>query len=298
MNNLTCKNVRQIASIIIFIFGLFVLNIWITHPASAEESDTQVIGGGEAEPGEWPWMVALVLAPVEDAYDGHFCGGTLIAPEWVLTAAHCVEDLQIPYIDVVLGRHDLHSDEGERIGIEEKIIHPNYNPSILDSDLALLKLERPSSQQFIQISPKLQNNPQTFPPEIKSVVTGWGNTSPDEMDYPERLQEVELPIVAREVCNAPEAYAGDVTENMLCAGYAQGGEDSCKGDSGGPLMSFDVIQSQWTQVGIVSWGEGCAEPNHYGVYTNLELFSEWVNQEIASPIVNEHTVWLPIVISQ
>ncbi len=89
------------------------------------------------------------------------------------------------------------------------------------------------------------------------------------MDYPERLQEVELPVVDREICNAPEAYDGSITENMLCAGYAQGGEDSCKGDSGGPLMVFSEEQDGWVQTGVVSWGEGCAEPNHYGVYTHL-----------------------------
>lgn len=296
MINLTSRRQSQILSILSLVMGLFALNVWFPSQAFAEENAIQVVGGGEADPGEWPWMVALVLAPVEDAFDGHFCGGTLIAPEWILTAAHCVKELPTAYIDVVLGRHDLHSDEGERIGIEQKIVHPNYNSYSLDSDLALLKLKRPSSQQPIQI-PSLLNKPQTISSGMESMVTGWGNTSPEEMNYPERLQEVALPIVERDICNAPEAYAGAITPNMLCAGYEQGGEDSCKGDSGGPLMVFDGDQTQWIQVGVVSWGEGCAEPHHYGVYTNLENFSDWVTQEIDDSIQNQNNIWLPVFIA-
>lgn len=291
-SNYTQKNL--IITFVFVLIGVFLLFFWFAHETSAAGNTTNVVGGHEAEPGEWPWMAALVLAPVENAYEGHFCGGTLVAPNWVLTAAHCVSNLEAHHIDVVLGRHNLNSDEGERISIVEKRVHPAYDASTLDSDLALLRLERPSSQPTTQINPTLTAITQTLPSDMMSTVTGWGSTGPDGADDPETLQEVELPLVNRDICNSPEAYNGNVTLNMICAGYEQGGEDSCKGDSGGPLMIFSEQDAAWVQAGVVSWGEGCAEPNHYGVYTHLSNFYEWIESNISQ---SANTIWLPLIIN-
>ena len=291
-NNNIKKSVFLITALLVFLS--FTQNI------TANDNTPQVVGGHEAEPGAWPWMAALVLAPVENAYDGHFCGGTLIAPEWVLTAGHCVENLAAHHIDIVLGRHNLNSEEGERIPVIEKLVHPNYDPSTLDSDLALLRLERAASQQPVILVDTPQINALTNTDIlIMTTVTGWGNTSTDNSAYPETLQEVELPLVDRDICNAEEAYNGSVTINMICAGYQQGGEDSCKGDSGGPLMIFEESNSIWIQAGVVSWGEGCAEPNHYGVYTHLSNFHEWIQEKIEQPenpvSIEQTIIWLPII---
>lgn len=288
---------KSITTIIMLLVSVFLLFFGMVKGTTAAGNMPNVVGGHEADPGAWPWMAALVLAPVENAFDGHFCGGSLVAPEWILTAAHCVYDLETRHIDVVLGRHNLNSDEGERISVIQKLIHPGYNRNTLDSDLALLKLERPSTQQPVQLNhtdPRSFNTLHDTP--IMTTVTGWGNTTTDAANYPETLQEVELPLVDREICNSPEAYNGDVTLNMICAGYQQGGEDSCKGDSGGPLMIFDETQELWVQSGVVSWGEGCAQPNHYGVYTNLPNFYEWIEENITKHA--PQTIWLPIILNE
>lgn len=289
--NYTEKN--RIVSMAIVSISVFLLFFLLPPTTSAIENAPNVVGGRDAEPGEWPWMAALVLAPVENAYEGHFCGGTLIAPTWVLTAAHCVANLEARHIDVVLGRHNLSSDGGERISVLEKWVHPDYNASTLDSDLALLRLERPSSQQPAQLNPTITASLQTVPTQTMSTVTGWGNTGIESAPKPETLQEVELPLVNRDICNSPEAYNGNVTLNMICAGYQRGGEDSCKGDSGGPLMIFNEQDAVWIQAGVVSWGEGCAEPNHYGVYTHLSNFYEWIESTTTESTT---TIWLPLII--
>ena len=279
--------------------SVFLLFSSIVLPITAEEVTPQVVGGHDADPGKWPWMAALVLTPVDNAYEGHFCGGTLIASSWVLTAAHCVTDLEPRHIDVVLGRLNLNSEEGERIHVSQKLIHPDYNANSLDSDLALLELERASVQQPIQLNATFTSNLPTINTGIMSTVTGWGNTGnigENGATHPEILQEVELPVVNREICNAPEAYNGDVTLNMICAGYQSGRGDSCKGDSGGPLMIFSSQEEEWIQAGVVSWGEGCAEPNHYGVYTHLSNFYEWIESNITTS--SSYSIWLPLVVSQ
>ena len=112
-----------------------------TPQADTPQADTpEIVGGQEAVPGAWPWMAALVSANLDD-YNGQFCGGALIAPQWVLTAVHCVENETPSSIDVTLGKHKLTDSGGERINVVEIIRHPNFNSSTLDSDVALLRLE-------------------------------------------------------------------------------------------------------------------------------------------------------------
>lgn len=261
---------------------------------AALDNAPQVIGGEEATPGQWPWMVALVHAPVSNAHLGQFCGGTLVASQWVLTAAHCIRGLTESRIHVVLGRHNLTSDEGERIGVVEILIHPAYNPNTHDSDLALLRLERPSFQQTISVATPDMLQSLAYPGSI-ATVTGWGNTNIAVPHYPETLQQAHLPVVEWDVCNSPSVYNGGVTTNMLCAGYDEGGQDSCKGDSGGPLMIAQESDGTWVQVGVVSWGEGCAQMYRYGVYTQLANFADWIAANAVEPVAQ---VWLPIVFAR
>ena len=245
-----------------------------------------IVGGEEAEPGAWPWMAALVYSDEPNAYWGQFCGGALIHPRWVLTAGHCAEDANPSEIDVVIGRHTLSSSGGERISVMEIIEHPSYDSWTLDSDLALLHLSTASSYPTMQVAGS------GVAPGVMATVIGWGDTiggSPSS--YPDALRQVSVPIVSNTTCNAPQSYGGDVTSSMMCAGYAQGGKDSCSGDSGGPLMAPNG--SGWMQVGIVSWGDGCAEPNKYGVYTRVANFKGWIDSYTGASPTATPTATLP-----
>jgi uncharacterized repeat protein (TIGR01451 family) len=238
-----------------------------------------IVGGIEAQPGAWPWQVSLVRANYQSGLSGHYCGGTLIRPEWVLTAGHCTERKKISDIDVILGRHNLDSDEGQRIGIVEIIRHPYFNPLTLDSDLALLRLEKAAKLndrvQPIEIAG--YNNESLFAPGVMATITGWGNRSSYGYNFPNALHQVSIPIITNELCS--DAFLpGNITSNMLCAGYAEGLKDACQGDSGGPLVVPKANGHGYLQAGIVSWGTGCALPDYYGVYTRLPLFKSWVEE--------------------
>ena len=245
----------------------------------APDAEPGIVGGEEAEPGAWPWMAALVFSSEPNAYRGAFCGGVLIAAQWVLTAAHCAERSQPSDIDVVIGRLILSGSGGERISVSEIVRHPSYNRRTMDSDIALLRLVSASSQPTIRSIDADEES--LFAPGTMATVTGWGLTDPDdESSYTDELRQVSVPVVSNAVCNAPQAYGGDVTSNMLCAGYAQGGQDSCSGDSGGPLMVPNAQGIGWLHAAIVSWADGCAEPHKYGVYTRVADFTQWIESHV------------------
>lgn len=242
-----------------------------------------IVGGQEAQPGAWPWMVALVAASESDASEGQFCGGTLIDANWVLSAGHCTfisngSLLQPAQVDIVIGRHRLSSTDGQRVDVVKIVRHPSYDHgSSYDNDLALFQLATPvaaTSLKFIDAQlPALEAANRAV------TVIGWGiadNDAPSDV-----LRQVQVPLVDLETCRLSYGELnGKVTDNMLCAGLKAGGKDSCQGDSGGPLMTFDSTASVWRQVGIVSWGQGCAEPNYYGVYTKLSHYADWIVQQI------------------
>ena len=233
----------------------------------------RIVGGKNASPGEYPWMAALVRADEPDNYEGQFCGGSLIHPRWILTASHCVTGTKAEDLEVVLGTHDLDSSSGfQRIAVAEIIMAPRYNDFNLDSDLALLRLAEPANATPIQ----LIDDAALAAPGIEAVLTGWGDLTNGDRDYPNLLQEVELPLVDFAVANASPAYAGTLTENMLPAGFEAGGKDACYGDSGGPLVVPSPVGTGWAQAGIVSFGAGCAEPGVYGIYSKVSQFRGWV----------------------
>jgi secreted trypsin-like serine protease len=276
--------------------------------ATDEPITPLIVGGRPADPGEYPWMVALVNASAADPSDGQFCGGSLIDAEWVLTAAHCVFDwfgfmISPEDLEVVLGINNLSDgptsgSSGQRIEVTQIIPHPDYDDVSGDSDVALLHLAAPASlapSTVDTIGLVGTSDEALVAPGTVSTVTGWGATSEEDWAGSDALLEVEVPIVSNATCNAPSSYDGAVTTNMLCAGLNAGGKDSCWGDSGGPLIVPDG-SGGWLQAGVVSWGYGCAQPNLYGVYARVSQFENWVDQQAAAPSLSAD-VYLPIVVT-
>ncbi|MEM9775654.1 MAG: serine protease [Chloroflexota bacterium] len=244
------------------------------------EREASTTGKTPASPGEYLWQVALVDSYASNGYDGQMCGGSLIAKEWVLTAAHCLEGgMQASDIDIVIGRDVLSSNEGERIPAEKLILHKAYTSGRDENaDIALIKLSRPATKGQIV---SLANNQATGHLDDAGVdvsVSGWGLLNELDDTSPDRLHEAQTSIVSNAVCNV--AYGGEINNSALCAGEAEGGKDSCQGDSGGPLVAFDGGDA--VQVGVVSWGEGCGLAGYYGVYTRVATFQDWISQNMDS----------------
>lgn len=244
----------------------------------------QIVGGEEADPGEFPWQGWFTFRTVTGVYS---CGATLIHPRWVLTAGHCAKNATIT--QVLLGAHTM-SESGEagrqELPVQKIYVHSSFNGWNNDNDIALLELAS-AAQETEQVRPIAIVNGTTdaplYAPGKAATVTGWGALSEGGFAA-DTLQKVELPIVEHQTC--AEAYSGGITENMLCAGYPEGGKDSCQGDSGGPLIVPDGIGG-WKQAGIVSWGVGCARPEYYGVYTKVAQYAEWITLTTGGDVKSE-----------
>jgi uncharacterized repeat protein (TIGR01451 family) len=238
-----------------------------------------IVGGGPAAPGEFPWQAALL-----DASNGLWwgCGGSLISPTWVATAAHCVTSGPFASpsqaLNVAVGRHTVDSNEGQRIAVAEIIVHPGWNPWTYDADIALLRLAQPAIlTDTVQTIPLATAADAALMAEGRlAIATGWGTRTEGQQDFPDVLYKVTVPFVAQTACEFAYATTGNtITDNMVCAGLLQGGKDACQGDSGGPLVVSDDIDS-YKLAGIVSWGEGCARPGLPGVYTRVANFVDWI----------------------
>ncbi|XP_073452055.1 trypsin-like [Aquarana catesbeiana] len=241
---------------------LLLLSLLGLAAAFHYNDDDKIVGGYTCPVNSVPYQVSL--------YSGyHFCGGSLINEEWVVSAAHCY----MSRIEVRLGEHNIEVLEGtEQFISSAKVIrHPKYNSYLLDNDIMLIKLSQPAV-----ISSRIQAI--HLPSECdvagtQCLISGWGNTLSSGANYPDLLQCLEAPILSHEDC--VNSYPGQITENMICLGYLEGGKDSCQGDSGGPVVCNGVLQ------GVVSWGIGCALPGYPGVYTKVCNYVSWIGDTIA-----------------
>ncbi|MFK5986422.1 MAG: serine protease [Pseudomonadota bacterium] len=218
---------------------------------------------------QWPWVVALT-----DGYR-QFCGASLINHSWLLTAAHCVinspAEIQAIFLSSSISAQTIQSFTRN---ISEIIIHPDYDTSLDSNDIALLRLELPVNNISPVLLPGSSYDEFTISAGTMSTVLGWGVT-PDKSDNEVVLRKVEVPITEQSTCLESLAkYAITLEDSMVCAGYPEGGKDACSGDSGSPLVSFSSTLKNWVQVGIVSFGIGCALPDEYGVYTRVSKYTQ------------------------
>lgn len=243
--------------------------------AAGDVAAPQIVGGSKALPGEFPWQVGLLDASVSNTFDAQYCGGALIAPNWVATAAHCVYDhgVQPPSsVDVLAGTTSL-AVGGRRVDVDAIYVHPRYDDRTSENDIALLHLPSALPDRPVPLLTRAREVELAAAGTL-ATATGWGDTKIKGNRYPTDLMKVQLPIVTNRTCNDPRSYDGDVKGKMLCAGYAAGGKDTCQGDSGGPLVVPDG-RGGFVLAGLTSWGARCAAPRKYGVYTRVARFADW-----------------------
>jgi secreted trypsin-like serine protease len=252
-------------------------------PASLDRSGLapRIVGGRPVPDGRYKFQAALLAQSFgTNDYERQFCGGSLISPFDVLTAAHCVEFFgdgveQLPLSDlrVVVGRTVLTSTQGQKRRAAAVSIHPRYNPETASHDVAVVHLASPilGIQPIMLVTPGVDALER---PGTLATVTGWGNTIAQPVgpgrggvNYPNRMRVARVPIVSRAECRTVYANAGaPIDATMLCAGATN--LDTCQGDSGGPL-SFKAVGGGHIQAGITSWGFGCGATGFPGVYTRL-----------------------------
>jgi len=241
-------------------------------------ASNKIVGGVNANKNEFNWQVALTI----NGGSRPFCGGSLISSRSVLTAAHCKQD--VSNFKVVVGDHDVTVADGEiSVTPQEWIDHPEYNRDTSDNDFAIITLASPvtfSSSVGTICLPSATENLEG----VLATVTGWGTTS-FLGSQPNILQKVNVNTMSNTQCTTNTVYsASEITSNMICA--ADAGKDSCQGDSGGPMVAKGS-DTYYKQVGVVSFGYKCAEPNAPGVYARVQAQLDWIKSKTTGTVCSQ-----------
>ncbi|XP_066903437.1 trypsin-1 [Halyomorpha halys] len=248
-------------------------------------ASAKIVGGTNAPYGAYPWQVEI-QSWSEGKYK-HHCGGAVIGPRIILTAAHCITNLDTPSgMRLALGKHNLRNkDRHERFYKPDRVvIHPEFRKDGPHSnDIALIKVKS-TNDAGIDFNNFVQ--PICLPDEHQPregqwcSVTGWGAQQPGDSDsLSTTLRAASVPLLSLSTCRGSEVYGGrhqSILDSMLCAGLLEGGVDACGGDSGGPLACQE--HGKFVLAGVVSWGDGCAKKNRPGVYTRVASFTHWIRQ--------------------
>ncbi|XP_056342231.1 acrosin-like [Oenanthe melanoleuca] len=247
---------------------------------------TRIVGGASAMEASWPWMVSIQhpWAPGQK----HWCGGSLISADWVLTAAHCFDKIEnISMVYVVIGATQLSQPGPGAVArnVKKVVIHRYYKRVDYRYDIALMELEQPvQCSQYIQLA--CVADPTLRLSELNNCwIAGWGATTARSQDEGDRLKEAKVRLIDVKLCNSSDWYAGEIHPYNLCAGYPEGNIDSCKGDSGGPLMCQDKNADFWWVIGLTSFGSGCARAKRPGVYISTQFFYDWIDYNMRTQAV-------------
>lgn len=218
----------------------------------------RIVGGEQTSTEQYPYAVYLAT---DRGYQ--FCGGVLVDIDSVVTAAHCAQAIAQEDMNVVAGRTDKRSDAGTRVAVTDVWVHPDFRAPWEGDDIAVLTLSHPVAYQTADLA--TSEAAELYKPGTMATVVGWGRTAEDG-PRSHVLRSAEVPLVGDTACH--EAFSSYQSEEMVCAGYEEGGVDACQGDSGGPLLVGDTV------IGIVSWGRGCARPSTPGVYTRVSTYAD------------------------
>ncbi|WP_399891390.1 S1 family peptidase [Streptomyces sp. BBFR51] len=234
---------------------------------SAVAAPQPIVGGSTTTTNAYPFVMQIT-----DASQNQFCGGTLVAPTKVVTAAHCMAGESTGSVRVVGGRTYLNGTDGTVARVSRIWVHPDYTDATDGDDVAVLTLS--SSMPYTPAKYVAASDTSVYAAGNEARVLGWGTTR-ENGGSSNQLRTATVPVVSDGDCGG--SYGSDyVASDMVCAGLPSGGVDTCQGDSGGPLLVGGVL------AGITSWGEGCARAGYPGVYSRLTTFSDLVTAQVTS----------------
>ena len=247
--------------------ALSVLGLVVSSTSSfACDDPRRITGGKDADIKDHPWQVALDI-------EGELCGGVLIEPRWVLTAAHCFDSDDASKVKVKAGVTNYRA--GGTWSPVDRVVRHKFDRATKENDLALVKVKRRPAAVEINLG-----GPELVLEQCQELeVTGWGRLNANKGGASAKLQKAIVPFVDNNTCNEPKSYNNRVRSGMMCAGYP--GIDACTGDSGGPLVLRRSDEKGGNVLlGIISWGEDCGKK--FGVYTRVSAYREWIRSVIAA----------------
>uniref|UniRef100_A0A452RCE1 Transmembrane serine protease 12 n=1 Tax=Ursus americanus TaxID=9643 RepID=A0A452RCE1_URSAM len=249
-----------------------------TAPLADALEGSRIIGGTTAQTGAWPWVVSLQIQSGKIL--AHICGGSLVKNKWVLTAAHCTKDTRYVFRTQLLFYSLGGYFESKKIKVKAIIIHPDFNLETYVNDIALFHLRKAVKyNDYIQpiclpfdVFQKLDQNTKCF-------ISGWGRTE-EGGNVTDVLQEAKVHYISRKMCDSEQSYGNMIPNTSFCAGDEDGIFDTCRGDSGGPLMCYLPEHKRFFVMGITSYGYGCGRKNFPGVYCGPSFYQQWLTDHL------------------